>query len=56
MTGLLHTHLAGISVKTTLVRDGKEIRNIFNDPTYNFEYQNGIDIEPLKIMKVRYKF
>jgi hypothetical protein len=35
-----HTHLAGKSVYTTLIRNGAEIQYISNNPYYDFNYQN----------------
>ena len=35
-----HTHLAGKSVYTTLVRNGVEIEYITNSQYYDFNYQN----------------
>ena len=52
MSALLHTHLAGRSVKTTLVRKDNAIQELFDNPTYDFNYQFLIDIEPVKLQKV----
>ena len=52
VSSLLHTHMAGRSVKTTLVRNGTSIQELFNNPTYDFNYQFLIDIEPVKLLKV----
>ena len=37
--GLLHTHLAGRSIKTSLVRNGMVIQELLENPTYDFNYQ-----------------
>ena len=50
--GLLHTHLAGRAIKTSLVRNGTVIRDLLANPTYDFNYQFIMDIEPVKIYKV----
>jgi hypothetical protein len=55
-SGFLHTHLAGRSVKTTLVRNGVAIQELFDNPTYDFNYQFIMDIEPVKILKVKQEF
>jgi len=52
VSSLLHTHLTGRSVKITLVRNGVEIQELFANPTYDFNYQFLMDIEPVKILKV----
>jgi hypothetical protein len=49
---LLHTHLAGRAIKTTLVRNGAAIKELFDNPTYDFNYQFLTDIEPVKLYKV----
>ena len=48
-SGFLHTHLAGRSVKTTLVQNGIATRELFENPNYDFNYQYHIDIEPIKL-------
>jgi len=50
--GLLHTHLAGRSVKTSLVRNSTIIQELLDNPTYDFNYQFLTDIQPVKVMKV----
>ncbi len=55
ISGLLQTQSAGISVKTTLVRNDIAIKNIFDNPTYDNNYQFFIDIEPVKLKRV-FKF
>ena len=52
VSALLHTHLAGRSVKTTLVRDGLIIHELFDNPNYDFNYQFLMDIEPVKLLPV----
>ena len=49
---LLHTHLAGRAIKTTLIRNGIAINELFDNPTYDFNYQFLNDIEPVKLLKV----
>ena len=34
-----HTHLKGIELYTTLIRDGKEIAYLANNKYYDFNYQ-----------------
>ena len=51
-SGFLHTHLAGRAIKTTLVRNGTAIKELFDNPTYDFNYQFLTDIEPVKLYKV----
>ena len=50
--GFLHTHLAGHSLKTKLIRNNEVVGYVFNDPAYDFNYQSQIDIQPIKIKKV----
>ena len=50
---MLHTHLAGVSVKTTLVRNDVAIQELFDNPTYDFNYQFITDIEPVKLYQVQ---
>jgi hypothetical protein len=52
ISGLLQTHSAGISVKTTLIRNDIAIKNIFDNPSYDNNYQSFIDIEPVKLKQV----
>jgi hypothetical protein len=47
ISGFLHTHLAGRAVKTTLVRDGVIIRELFDNPSYDFNYQFLMDTEAI---------
>ena len=42
----------GVSIRTLLVRDDKVVNNLFDDPNYDFNYQNAMDVEPTKIKKV----
>lgn len=51
ISSLLHTHLAGRSVKTSLVRNDEIIKILFDNPNYDFNYQYIIDIEPTKVLK-----
>ena len=44
VSSLLHTHLAGRSVKTSLVRKDKVIGHIFDNPKYDFNFQYKVDI------------
>jgi hypothetical protein len=44
----------GKKIKTQLIRDGKVISEIFNNPKYNPDYQYNIDIKPTKIYRVKY--
>ncbi len=41
-----HTHLAGVSVNTKLVRNGMDIGYVSNNPFYNFNYQYQIKNDP----------
>ena len=50
----MHTHLLGKSVKTSLVRNNKVIKNLVSNPNYDFNYQYIFDIEPTKIEKVKF--
>ncbi len=52
ISGFLHTHYAGRSVKTSLVRNNIEIKDLFQNEKYDFNYQFIIDIEPTKLFKV----
>lgn len=52
ISAMLHTHLVGTAVRTNLVRDGKVIKHLFDNPNYDFNYQFLLDIEPTKIKKV----
>lgn len=51
VTGFLHTHLSGRSVKTLLVRNDEIIDSLIENPNYDFNYQYSIDIEPTKLHK-----
>jgi dopamine beta-monooxygenase len=51
LTGVLHTHLVGKSVRTYVVRDGQIVKNLVDNPNYDFNYQFAIDIEPYKLQK-----
>lgn len=51
ISGFLHAHLAGRSMRTSLVRNGKIIKHLIDSPTYDFNYQYANDIEPTKLMK-----
>ena len=51
LSGFLHTHLAGRSVKTTLVQNNIATRELFNNPNYDFNYQFTIEIEPIILRK-----
>jgi hypothetical protein len=48
----MHTHLLGISVRTSLVRKDKIIKNLLYNPNYDFNYQYLFEIEPTKVEKV----
>jgi hypothetical protein len=48
----LHTHKAGRSVKTTLIKNNIAVRELFENKKYDFNYQFMIDIEPVKLQKV----
>ena len=52
--GVLHTHLAGRAVRTSLARNGTIIKDLLVNPTYDFNYQFIMDIEPVKLYKVSY--
>ena len=52
-SGFLHTHLAGRSVRTKLVRNNEVVKYLFDNPKYDFNYQFNNDIEPIKLNKVR---
>ena len=52
IAGFLHTHLLGKKVTTSLVRDGVQIKKLFDNPNYNFDYQFIMDIEPTKFYPV----
>jgi hypothetical protein len=50
-SGFMHTHLAGRSVRTRLVRNNHVVKYLFNNPKYDFNYQFNIEIEPIKLQK-----
>lgn len=50
--GNFHTHLAGQALRTSLIRDGKVIKYLFDDPHYDFNYQSNIYIQPTLLKKV----
>ena len=41
-----HTHLAGTSVKTSIVRNGVDIGYAFYNKYYNFDFQQVYSIDP----------
>ena len=43
----------GRSIETKLVRNGKVIGKLFDNPSYDFNYQFVMDIKPTKLFKVR---
>jgi hypothetical protein len=51
-SGVLYTHLAGVSVKLSLIRDGKLVNRLFENENFDSKFQHIIDIEPFKINKV----
>ena len=56
LSALLHTHLAGRAIKTTLIRNDIAIKELFYNPTYDFNNQFMTDIEPVKLYKVTVNF
>jgi hypothetical protein len=48
----LYTHLAGVSVRLSLIRDGKLVARLFENENYDSKYQHVMDIEPFKVSKV----
>ena len=51
-SGVLYTHLAGVSVKLSIIRDGKLIARLFENENFDSRFQHAIDIKPVKIVKV----
>ncbi|RNA26714.1 DBH monooxygenase -like protein [Brachionus plicatilis] len=49
--GNFHTHLTGQALRTHLIRDGKEVKYLFDDPHYDFNYQSNIYIQPTLLKK-----
>ena len=47
--------LKGRAVKTTLVRNGVAIKELFENPNYDFNYQFIMDIEPTKLYGVTFR-
>ena len=52
IASILHAHLLATSITTSLVRNGIEIKKLFDNPNYNFNYQMIMDIEPTKVYPV----
>ena len=48
--GFLHAHLLGRKLKLRHIRDGKEIRTIFEDNYYDFNFQVSREIKDKKLM------
>jgi hypothetical protein len=44
--------MIGRAVKTKLIRNNQIIKNIYDNPKYDFNYQFNIEVEPFKIYKV----
>jgi hypothetical protein len=49
--GLLHTHLAGRAVKTSLIRNNTLIDYLFDQPNYDSSYQTIQEIQPTKLYR-----
>ena len=51
-SAVLYTHLAGVAVKLSLVRDSKIIKRLFENENFDSKFQHIIDIRPVKIFRV----
>ncbi|KAI3388512.1 hypothetical protein SNEBB_010167 [Seison nebaliae] len=50
-TAYLHSHLTGVSMKSTIVRDGREVDFLGRADTYDFDYQDFVKLQkPVKIL------
>ena len=45
-----HTHLAGVSVETRIIRNGVDIGFVFANPHYDFNYQQIYLLKPSVVL------
>lgn len=50
VTALPHTHLAGISVETSIIRNGVDIGYVFANHHYDFNYQQIYLLNPQVVL------